>query len=83
MELIDEQVQPALQPARKTVVGIVRSFLQHHYEEGTIDALNFQDIDAEVRKHFPESKFNPYHLAHYKHKFLVKLDYVKMYKGHR
>lgn len=66
---------------RKTVVGIVRSFLKHYYDENRFQELNFDEINAAVKAVFPNSRFNPYHLAHYKHKFLVKLDDIKMYKG--
>lgn len=66
---------------RKTVVGIVRQFLKNYYDENKLQDLKFDDVNAAVKAEFPNSKFNPYHLAHYKHKFLVKLDDVKMFKG--
>ena len=63
---------------RITVVGIVRSYLRKSYEEGKLHEVNFDEVNAAVRAHFPNSKFNPYHLYHYKHKFLVKLNDVKL-----
>ena len=66
---------------RITVVGIVRSYLSKYYEEGKLHELKFDEVNAAVRAHFPNSRFNPYHLAHYKHKYLLKLDDIKMFKG--
>lgn len=63
---------------RMTVVGIVRSYMRKYYDEGRWDELNFDEVNAAVRASFPNSRFNPYHLAHYKHKFLLKLDDVKL-----
>lgn len=66
---------------RVTVVGIVRSFLDKYYQEGRLHEIKFDEVNNAVRAAFPNSRFNPYHLAHYKHKFLVKLNDVKMFKG--
>lgn len=62
-------------------MGIVRSFLAKSYEENKLDKLSFNEINNAVRVSFPNSKFNPYHLAHYKHKFISQLGDIKMYKG--
>jgi hypothetical protein len=76
-------LEESTQIKKPTVVSVVRSFLQKYYDENRLHELKFEDIDAQVRVHFPNSKFNPYHLAHYKHKFLLKMNYVKMDKKWR
>jgi hypothetical protein len=78
MEETEKPVQE--KPKRITVVGIVRAFLTEHYEQDKFHEMKFDDINKLVREKFPNSKFNPYHLAHYKHKFLVRMDYVKMHR---
>jgi hypothetical protein len=65
---------------RDTIVGIVRTFLTENYEQNKFHEMKFDDVNKLVREKFPNSKFNPYHLAHYKHKFLVRMDYVKMHR---
>lgn len=60
-------------PIKKlSVFKIVFNCLQKAYDKGTINSVTFEEVNKEVRKHFPESKFNPFHLAHYKHKFLIE-----------
>ncbi len=57
---------------KKSVYRVVFTCLQKAYVSGNINDVTFEEINKEVRKHFPESKFNPFHLAHYKHKFLIE-----------
>jgi hypothetical protein len=78
--MVDLEQQVQNKPKRETVVGIVRTFLTKHFEEDTFYEMRFDDINKLVKEKFPDSKFNPYHLAHYKHKFLLKMDYVKMHR---
>lgn len=57
---------------KRSVYRIVFKCLQRAYDEGKINQITFDDVNKEVRKLFPLSRFNPYHLAHYKHKFLIE-----------
>lgn len=57
---------------KRSVYRTVFACLQKAYDAGKINQLTFDEVNKEVRKHFPESKFNPFHLAHYKHKFLIE-----------
>lgn len=60
-------------PLRKiSIYKIVFTCLQKAYDNGRINQLTFNEVNVEVRKRYPNSRFNPYHLAHYKHKFLVE-----------
>lgn len=56
---------------KRSVYRCVFVVLQRAYDAGKINQVTFFEVDKEVRKYFPNSKFNPLHLAHYKHKFLV------------
>lgn len=69
-ELYDESRRVPI--VRKSIYRIVFTYLQKAYDAGKINDVAFEDVNKEVRKHFPDSKFNPFHLAHYKHKFLVE-----------
>lgn len=83
-ESTDEETQIIVpRIPRKTIVGIVRSFLQKYYDEDKLHELKFDDVNLVVKTAFPQSKFNPYHLAHYKHKFLLKMGEIKFYKGRK
>lgn len=70
MELYGESRRKPV--VKRSVYRIVFTCLQKAYNKGKINDVTFDEINLEVRKHFPDSKFNPYHLAHYKHKFLVE-----------
>lgn len=61
------------QPVKKrSVYRTVFFCLQKYYKDGKIHELTFENVSKEVHKHFPDSKFNPFHFAHYKHKFLIE-----------
>lgn len=57
---------------KKSVYRVVFTCLNKAYEAGRINDVTFDEVNKEVRRYFPESKFNPFHLAHYKHKFLIE-----------
>jgi hypothetical protein len=57
---------------KRSVYRTVFVCLQKAYDAGKINEITFDEVNKEVRKYFPESKFNPFHLAHYKHKFLIE-----------
>lgn len=69
-ELYDESRRKPI--AKKSVYRVVFTCLQKAHKKGSINELTFEEVNVEVRKHFPDSKFNPFHLAHYKHKFLIE-----------
>lgn len=69
-ELYDESRRKPV--VKRSVYRVVFTFLQKAYDKGSINDIKFEDVNKEVRRYFPESKFNPFHLAHYKHKFLIE-----------
>lgn len=78
VELISKEEEELYENSRRTpvkkksVYRIVYKCLSKYYIKGKIHEVTFAEVDLEVRKQFPTSKFNPFHLAHYKHKFLIE-----------
>lgn len=63
---------------RPAVVWTVMRVLEKYHKKGKIHEATFDIVQPEVLKRFPTSKFNPFHLAWYKHHFL-KGDLEFMY----
>lgn len=63
---------------RHTVVGIVKQLLVKYHKKGKIHDATWEVVLPEVQKYFPDSRFNPAHLAWYKHHFL-KGDLDELY----
>ena len=55
---------------RPNVKDIVFDHLQGLWDMDELNKLDFMDVHHLVKRDRPESKFNPQHLALYKHQFL-------------
>jgi hypothetical protein len=72
-EEIDNYEDSRRVPVKKlSVYRIVFAQLTRYYNLGKINNLTFEQVNEKVKAKFPNSRFNPYHFAHYKHKFLVE-----------
>lgn len=55
---------------RHSTLKIVLKYLKKYHSKGKIHEIPFDKLLDEVRLINPETKFNPSHLAWYKHHFL-------------